>query len=271
MRRMADPKDVVTKISKSDDGILVKKLDGTSYEVEVSGGGITPTGNINITTTNQVDVTNYATAQVVDANLIASNIRAGVSILGVEGSYDETDYLAQRLNNTLTSYGNSAVTSIPGYAFFVCNSLTTVNFPEVTSMGNFAFQSCSNLTTASFPKLTSITANAFYNCTNLTTTDFSKVTSMENSVFQDCRSLTSISFPKLTSIGGSAFRGCSSLTSITLGNSNVATLSNTNAIPASSSQHITIYVPSDLIASYQTATNWSTIYNNGYITFAAIS
>lgn len=48
--------------------------------------GITPTGNINLTNTTQTDVTNYATAQVVDANLVAGNIKNGVSILGVVGT-----------------------------------------------------------------------------------------------------------------------------------------------------------------------------------------
>ena len=50
--------------------------------------GITPTGNINITDTNVTDVTNYATAQVVDADLIASNIKKDVDILGVTGTYE---------------------------------------------------------------------------------------------------------------------------------------------------------------------------------------
>lgn len=50
--------------------------------------GITPTGNINITDTNSTDVTNYATAQVVDANLTAGNIKKDVAILGVTGSYE---------------------------------------------------------------------------------------------------------------------------------------------------------------------------------------
>ena len=50
--------------------------------------GLTPTGNINITDTNVTDVTNYATAQVVDADLIASNIKKDVNILGVVGTYE---------------------------------------------------------------------------------------------------------------------------------------------------------------------------------------
>lgn len=46
------------------------------------------TGKVNITGTEEVDVTNYATAQVVDANLVAGNIKKDVAILGVTGSYE---------------------------------------------------------------------------------------------------------------------------------------------------------------------------------------
>jgi hypothetical protein len=49
---------------------------------------ITPTGNINITDTAETDVTAYATAQIVDENLVASNIKKGVTVLGIEGTYE---------------------------------------------------------------------------------------------------------------------------------------------------------------------------------------
>ena len=48
-------------------------------------GGITPSGKIEITNTEEINVTNYETAQVVDSNLIAENIKEGVSILGKVG------------------------------------------------------------------------------------------------------------------------------------------------------------------------------------------
>ena len=50
--------------------------------------GITPTGNINITDTNVTDVTNYATAQVVDADLVAENIKKDINILGIVGTFE---------------------------------------------------------------------------------------------------------------------------------------------------------------------------------------
>lgn len=46
------------------------------------------TGKLEITGTAEVDVTTYASAQVVDANLIAENIKKDVTILGVTGSYE---------------------------------------------------------------------------------------------------------------------------------------------------------------------------------------
>lgn len=46
------------------------------------------TGKLTITGTAEVDVTNYAAAQVVDENLIAGNIKKDVTILGVTGTYE---------------------------------------------------------------------------------------------------------------------------------------------------------------------------------------
>lgn len=46
------------------------------------------TGKVSITSTEEVDCSAYATAQVVDANLIAENIKKDVTILGVTGTYE---------------------------------------------------------------------------------------------------------------------------------------------------------------------------------------
>ena len=49
---------------------------------------ITPSGKKTVTDTAEVDVTAYASAQVVDENLVAGNIKKGVTILGVTGTYE---------------------------------------------------------------------------------------------------------------------------------------------------------------------------------------
>lgn len=50
--------------------------------------GITPIGTINITDTALTNVSAYANAQVVDANLVAANIKKDVTILGVTGTHE---------------------------------------------------------------------------------------------------------------------------------------------------------------------------------------
>ena len=52
--------------------------------------GITPSGTKFITSTSKVDVSSYQYAQVSDTDLVASNIKSGVNILGVVGTYVPT-------------------------------------------------------------------------------------------------------------------------------------------------------------------------------------
>ena len=48
---------------------------------------IIPNGNIEITTTDEYDVTNYATAKIKDDNLKPENIAEGVKVLDIEGTF----------------------------------------------------------------------------------------------------------------------------------------------------------------------------------------
>lgn len=63
-------------------GLRATKSDGTKLTY------IAPSGKLNITDMALKDVTNYAQAQIVDANLVAGNIKKGVTILGVTGTFE---------------------------------------------------------------------------------------------------------------------------------------------------------------------------------------
>ena len=102
------------------------------------------------TTTSQIAVSSgYYTGGTVtvkgDSNLVAENIKSGVSIFGVNGTYEgnsgggNTDIEDSIINRTITNYTNDRVTSIGHYAFCCCFSLTSVNFPAATFIGNNAF------------------------------------------------------------------------------------------------------------------------------------
>lgn len=72
--------------TNENNNIVLKDKNG----INVTGNynkNVKPSGNINITSTEETDVSEYATAQIVDANLKAENIKNGVIILGITGTY----------------------------------------------------------------------------------------------------------------------------------------------------------------------------------------
>ena len=152
-----------------------------------------------------------------DANLIPANIKMGVSIFNVAGTYagGGGDYAIEDLiQNTITSYANSTLTTVGSYKFLYCDQLETLSIPACTLLGASAFGRCSVLTTASFPNCSIIGSNAFEYCRNLTTAIFPECTQLNNYAFGSCYKLATISFPKCPTIPMSAFYSCSSLTTV---------------------------------------------------------
>lgn len=155
----------------------------------------------------------------------------------------------------ITSLSSTTLTTINAYSIASCSSLTHVYLPELTTITNNnanAFTECTALTSISLPKLSSYSGcqNTFKNCTSLVTADLG-----------------------LVGVNTSTFSGCSALRNLVLRKSSMVTLHAWSAAdmggiynnPADS----TIYVPEDLISSYEGATNWSSAYAAG-VTFAKI-
>ena len=184
-------------------------------------GGITPSGKIEITNTEEINVTNYATAQVVDSNLSAENIKKDISILGVTGTFEggsgssSEDRLKKLLDATKTAHGlfyhytGTSVDDLISYS-------DTENVTDMQSM----FENCYELQT--IPQLTTSNVtdmgSMFSRCESLQTIpqlDTSKVTRMEG-MFSGCQKLTTI--PQLNTIHvtrmDSMFANCTNLTTI---------------------------------------------------------
>ena len=107
--------------------------------------GITPSGKKTITSTAETDVTNFATAQVVDSNLVASNIKKNVSILGITGTLEEGITPTGTLD--ITSNGTKDVTN---YASVNVNvPLPTLNAPTI-SLSNSTVTITNPVTNGSF-------------------------------------------------------------------------------------------------------------------------
>lgn len=138
------------------------------------------------------------------------------------------------------------LTALPESTFTSCSKLSTVWLPKVTTMGAGNFGSCRALTKIYMPSLASITGWGY---------------SFNWSALQKAY------FPKLTSITAYDFANCRELTRFVLGTPSVCTLAAANAFestPISGNTYETdgelgyIYVPSALVSSYKTATNWAT-------------
>lgn len=183
----------------------------------------------------------------------------------------------------------SSVTRIETYAFSDCYQITVSVIPNaVTYIGMYSFARCENITSISCDGMVTILAAYAFNGNashpmKLVRASFpnSPISSLPN-VFGSstaayaCQQLEDVDIGSTKSIEANAFANCYKLQTLILRRSDaICTLSNVSAflntpMRGYNSLSGTIYVPSALISTYQTATNWSTIYGEGYVTFAAI-
>ena len=85
---LADEYTLITPTGNKSITVNGENIDIAQYATATVAVPNPSTGKVEITGTAEVDVTAYATAQVVDANLIAESIKKDVTILGVTGSYE---------------------------------------------------------------------------------------------------------------------------------------------------------------------------------------
>lgn len=218
------------------------------------------------------------------------------------------DYAFYGYAGTFPTSLPSGVTTIGVNAFYNCANLALTSLPSsLTTIGANAFSGCASLALTSLPSsLKSIASSAFYGCTSLTTlTCEGAITSLASSAFSRNSSLTRVEFPNMSisslgtvfgstgattacqqlevadmgsakAVAANAFNNCYKLQTLVLRRSDaICTLSNVSAFTNTpmrgySGRTGTIYVPSALIDTYKTATNWKTIYDAGHLTFAAI-
>lgn len=185
--------------------------------------------------------------------MIPSNIKSGVNIGGVVGTYEGStvskglifkDYDSSGYPKKAVFEGNW--TTIPDY---MCSSLFKTNnyfkniksleIPQgVNRLGHSAFSSCDSLTSITLPdSITYIDFFAFSYCSNLTNITIPvNVKTIKNSALScgSSENKTTFTFKSTTppSIGSQAF--------------------NTNYINK-------IYVPSSAVSTYKSATNWSSL------------
>lgn len=262
------------------------KLDGYSTLIDSIQTGITPTGTISITTNGTVDVTNYASADVsvsggggISVDDIAQDLAPSGAITLSNSVTEIAKYAFAR--KPLTSITGNGVTSILEDAFYYCPNLASISFPNlVSTSGSSNFRGCA-LTSVNFPELTTLGGTyVFTDNTNIETGVFPKLTSTNQSL-RNSRFLT-LDFGKKISIGNYWFTDCGRLATLILRSTELCPCTNTGGFSGtpfkSGGTGGTIYIPKVLYDhlgdnsayDYQHASNWSTIYGYGTITWAKI-
>lgn len=163
-----------------------------------------------------------------------------------------------------TSSGLTRVTEaefpnlINPYIGFRDSSITEVDLPKVT--GNTGqFYGCKKLVRVNMPNATIV--GSFNLCSALEDVNMPLITSVNINGFRGCKALEMLDFQGSPTIGAYSMIDNPLFKILILRGSEVATLSSTSAFSFASNQSpdLYIYVPRNLIDSYKSAQNWSTI------------
>ena len=163
------------------------------------GGGVSPSGVLDISNNGVFDVYSYASA----------NVNVNVPTTG----FDEREVTEGKLNIVNLNNGASFVKN---YVFNSNSYVQTVDLPDCYEVKNDAFTYCANLTTVNLPKCIGIGSDAFRSCSSLSQVNLPMCISTGSAAFRSCYSLSQVNLPMVKTIGLSTFNACSALTSLTL-------------------------------------------------------
>lgn len=221
------------------------------------------------------EIVGYTIDQILTGNGITKIASEAVTSLREGACWGMTDITSISLPNLTTcgSYTFSGCSSVneislpnlvscKNYTFSACKSLTKLSLPNLTTCGNYVFSGCSKLTELSLPNLTTCDSYIVTG-TPLTKIVLPKLKIMPNSIFNQAKSLKFIDTPALQTVNGMyCFTYCQCEMHWMLRQNTVIPMTSSAALSnswfASSGKPAYIYVPSVLIDSYKTATNWAT-------------
>lgn len=249
------------------DGVTILGVTGSVVELNGTTASVTPTTSAQtITPTAPIngftEVSVGAVTSAIDANITAENIKSGVDILGITGTYtgsgpayyiEKTVSNGSILTNESTSFIDlTGITEIGNSGLFRAYSnnthITSFDMKNVTVLSGISamescFHGCSGITTANLSPVHTISGtnaftSTFYGCTNLVTAycDTIVAVTVNNGMYSSfslCSNLKTASFNKLNVIQyplapsyGAVFNNCSKLEDVYLGGLTASTFAN---------------------------------------------
>ena len=172
--------------------------------------------------------------------------------------------------------------------FTNCYNLENISLEKLITPTYYLLGHCYNLKTINMPNITIISQNMFYQCYYITNYLFNKITSINNASFSS-NGMKEITLYDLSYLAANAFNECGFLNKIEL-MSTTKNLTLYNSFTYSNLTHLiihypdsvltldanvlnntpiskgygAIYVPSNLVNDYKSATNWSVYANQIY-------
>lgn len=262
-----------------------------SWNIEVEGGT-----SVRLPTAGKYcdrDIVVTATGGGITHDDIAIRNIVGDVVLSVESLINYAFYGCTQV----TALDAPNVKSAGDYVCYACRAMESLSIPNIETIGQYAFAQCCefpslyapNLTamgTGAFggsatykmtaksiylPKLTAVPASSMTYFVNVTELVLPELKSIGNSACTNWTNLVHVDLPKCTSIANYGLRNNGKLATLILRSETMCALSN-YALNSTKIFDGTgyVYVPSALIASYQTATNWKTVYSKNANAFRAL-
>lgn len=195
-----------------------------------------------------------------DYTLKSVYVGNGVNSIGNEAFTCCKGISSVTLSSDVTTIGNDAFWNNEGILRFNSDTNGVMNISDsVTSIGSYAFANLNSITTLNIGSgMTNIESSVFPSMIGLTAVTIpNTVTTIGLTAFYNCYSLKTLIIPSsVTRIEGGAFRQCSGLTSVTCLATTPPTMTNDSVFESTNS--CPIYVPSQSVSAYKSATNWST-------------
>lgn len=189
---------------------------------------IVPNGNIDIVDTNEIDVTQYAKAQIKDENLKAENIAENVEVLGITGTFrggvDTSDanatandilvgksaYVKEvKIEGAIETYDYSNSEEVkPEIDKFITGEMTEIYNDRVTALSQYAMRPISaSVVKLSFPNVVKCNTS-MYGCVKAEEIYLPKATTIGAQEFQGCTKLYVVEIPNITRLDMNTFSGC---------------------------------------------------------------
>ena len=207
---------------------------------EISGGGgVNPSGTLNISENGVYDVYSYSSASV-DVHpstslsetylsngsyTITGEFNGGMVTVNVPSPQFVTESLSVSANGTYTpgqgvdGYSQVVVDVPAGWdqKSFTEGTIEMTNLDNSASfVASSAFKNNTTIQTVNLPNCTSVGTTAFYRCSSLTQIDLPMCSYIEDNAFYGCRLLNQVNLPVCSYIGNSVFFNCFLLSQVSL-------------------------------------------------------